>query len=166
MTYPKYTVQDNAFLADIADGHVFHKAVFSETVADNGSLLLFLQTNNADRDKPHSARFRVSAGGLAKFNLYESASVEAGQSGLAWSNYNRASPKTTVATLSTVTSFSNGSLIWEYMFGTGATGGGGDTDSQEFILADSAHYVFELVNINGNAQAGFLAIDYVDRGTG
>ncbi len=165
MAYPRYTVQDTAFLADISDGHVFHKAVFSETVADNGTLLLFLETNNADAGKPHSARFRVSAGGLAKFNLYEAASVEAGQTGLAWSNYNRASPRTTIASLSTVTSFSNGTLIWEYMFGSGQGGGTGGTDTQEFILADSSHYVFELININGNAQAAFLAIDYIDRGT-
>lgn len=165
MTYPRYVVQDTAFLADIADGHVFHKAVFSETVADNGSLKLFLQTNNEGISRPHSVRWRVSAGGLAKLNVYEAASVEAGQSGLAWSNYNRASPKTTVSTLSTVTSFSNGSLIWEYMLGSGATGGAGGVDTQEIILADSSHYVFELVNINGNAQAAFLALDYVDRST-
>lgn len=161
--YAKYTVQDARFLADISNGNVFHRSVSSETVADDGAVGLYVQTNNEGSNIPHSVRFRINANGLAKFTLYEGSSANAGKTGVSWLNYNRASPKTTVATLSTVTSWSGGSVIWELMFGSSGPHGAGVTGSEEFILADSSNYYFELKNLSGGAGFLFMAIDYVDR---
>ena len=165
MTYPSFVVQDTRFLADIQNGWVFHAAVYSETVADDGSLKLFIQTNNEGEGIPHTARFRINAGGLSELRVYEAASIEAGQTGVSWFNYNRNSANTTVSTLSTVTSFSNGTVFFKALIGNASVGGSGigGNQTQEFILADSSHYCFELTNRNGNAQPLFLALDYVDR---
>ena len=163
--YPHYTVTDNTFLADAHNGNAYHAAVYSETVADDGQLLLFLQTNNDDGNHPHVARFRINAGGLAEFKMTEACSIEAGATGKAWTNYNLASPNTNVATLLTVTSFSNGTVKWAELLGGGSAGQQGQLGerAQIFILADSSHYCLQLINRNGNAQPLFLAIDFVDR---
>ena len=162
MGYPAFTVVEDILLADHQNGDAYETAVFSETVADDGIVNIFIKTNGHVGDLLH---INARAGGLALLEITEAASAENVGSNLTLFNYNRGSSKTSVASVSAGNSFSNGTVIFDDMFGGSAQGnnsniGDGGVD---FILTNSMHYNVSMKNLSGGAVHVHLGIDLIDR---
>lgn len=159
--YPKFAVVQAKPSADMYNGDFYRCNVFSETVADNGILAFFMKT----KQPGIALSFEAEAGGLSLVQVFEAASLETAGTDTTVFNQNRISDKTSTATISEGSSFSNGSVVFEDVIGHSTQGnatGGGEAHVNQIILAGSEHYVVCLQNLSGGATNGYLSLNYTD----
>jgi len=162
MTYPSFTVVEDILLADHVNGDAYEVSVFSETVADDGVVNIFIKTNGHVGDLLH---INAHAGGLGLLEITEAASAETAGTNVTMFNYNRSSSKTSIASISAGNSWSNGTVIFDDMFGGAAQGRNSDAGDGgvNFILAGSMHYNVSMQNLSGGSAHIYIGIDLIDR---
>lgn len=160
--YAKYSVTEDIILADHMNGDAYGVSVFSETFADNGILNIFVKTNGHLNDRINVVG---KAGGLCILKVTETATMETAGTDISLFNYNRICGKTSVATVTHGNSISNGTVIFNDMFG--GTGPGQNASIGDgglgFVLANSAHYNISMTNLSGGSVYMHLHIDIFDR---
>ena len=159
--YPKFTVSQPKFEADISEGNFFRSNVFSETVADDGIMNFFIRT----KAPGVQLSFEAQGGGLADIHVTEGASLETAGVNATLFNLNRANEKTSTMSVTHGSSFSNGTVIYEDIMGEAVGGnqaGGGESNPDLIVLAGSEHYVVSVQNLSGGATNIDLAINFTD----
>lgn len=150
MTYPRYTITDDAFDADVINGKVYHCEATSETVADDGYMNFVYRTNQY----PAKMRILADTAGAAYLTVVEGGSLNVVGNGEPVRNLNRIVGDTTfVGTITDAASVSGSTPIFENMWG--AAGGlgnrSGGSNQFFFLLAHSSQYEIKLQNISGGA---------------
>lgn len=148
---------------------LFYEAnYFAEGIADDGTLEIMAQT--AAAQSTH-LRFIVSAGGDAKFQVFEGTSVSGNGTPITPINRNRISSNIAVTsfhrspTINSAgdgTDLTNGGYFIPGGSGFFATGGGSASSFQEFILKPSETYLFRLTNIAGTAQPLGMIMEFYE----
>lgn len=161
MAYPKFTVSQEKISADVFEGDVFYASVFSATVADDGIITMFVKT----KAQGIALSVGAEASGLSVLEITEGASLETAGTDKTLSALNRVNQKTSTATISHASSWSNGSVIYDATIGYSTVGnrfGGGGSFPNLFILAGSEHYNLSVQNVSGGSASVLLALAFTD----
>lgn len=159
--FPRETVTIPVDIAAVIGGRMYHNSVDTLTLADSGYLAMALKTNDGVSD---FMAIRASCGGLARVVLLENPTIEAGEVPISLKNYNLASTNTSVATATSITSWSGGTEVFDDFLGFGGKKFGAEGHAREtlFYLASSTSYAIYMQNLSGAAAVAQIGIDLVD----
>ena len=150
---------------EIHEGEFFsttYKTPDGSDLADNGTISFVISTNEAF---PHLLAFGA-CGGDTELALYENPDFDADGIDVNQLNHNRASSNVSLVDIVRDATINDNGTRLEDVFLPGGTGGNaiGESGGQrnEWILNRNTDYLVLLTNLAGNAQPGFLSLQWYE----